>query len=340
MDKKSDIRGSTSLQAAAPGLNVSCPEPRYESPPASRSGPRSGPPPLESTLNELLRWEDSEDTAQRAGSEEAIFRASSNAAGEFEMQILPQTFDNLTHPKEEDVVTQSNRHYRTLDLVDDILRRQLERKRDGVGVFSDLLVVWDDPSLNDSSPDVFVVFDLKRPPEELEGRFDVAREGTQPSLIFEIVSGTYRDNRRKDYEFNTKHYAKAGVRELVLVEPMSEGSPHIRRLLVLRLGPGGTYREIRPNAEGRFLLKTVGMTVHVEDATVVLCDAATGERFLTSAEEEEARQAEKAARQAAEEGQKTAEEGQKTAEERAQAAEAENRRLLDEIELLKRSLTD
>jgi hypothetical protein len=309
---------------------------------------------LIATAPALPQWV--RDTDWENAPREAIFRPSHNEDGTFEMRMLPPTLYNLTHPEEEDDVSQSNRHYRTLDLVDDILRRRLERLPkdgvDGVGVFSDLMVYWDTPELKKklsrkkSSPDIFVVFDMKRPPAEVGESFSVMAEGTRPSLIFEIVSATYKDGLKKDYEFNTRHYAKAGVRELALVEPMTEGSPFIRRLLVLRLGPTGEYQEVAC-IDGRYSLSTVGMTVHVEDESVVLCDAKTGERFLNSAETDEARLAveeayreEKETRQAAE---KRAEDTLKTLLYERQAAETEREKaaakeaaLLAEIERLKR----
>ncbi len=80
-------------------------------------------------------------------------------------------------------MSQGNRHYRTLDPVDDILRRKLEGKRAGAGVFSELMIYWPDPSMEPSVPDVFVAFGLERPPEELEGSFRVVEEGVVPSLV-------------------------------------------------------------------------------------------------------------------------------------------------------------
>lgn len=222
---------------------------------------------------------------------EAILRTTRNQDGELVTEFLPPTLFNLTHLKEGDQVTQSNRHLRTLAPVDDILRRKLEGTRPGAGVFSDLQITWRDRSMERSSPDVFVVFGLERPPEEFGNSFDVAREGVGPCLIFEIVSGTYKSTRDKDYEFNPVHYAKAGVRELVLVEPLTRGLPEIDILVAYRLGDAGTYEEIEPDTSGRILLETVGFHIHVEQATVVLEDARTGERFLTSQQEEEARKA-------------------------------------------------
>ncbi len=222
---------------------------------------------------------------------EPILRPTRGANGKVATRFLPPTLYNLTHLREGDQVTQGNRHFRTLDPVDDILRRKLERTRPGTGVFSDLQIIWSEPSMERSSPDVFVVFDLERPPEEFGNSFDVAEEGVVPCLIFEIVSGTYKDTRDKDYELNPAHYARAGVKELVLVEPVTQGSPEIDILVGYRLGAGGTYEEIEPDASDRILLETVGFRVHVEQASVVLEDAQTGERFLTSQEEEDARKA-------------------------------------------------
>ncbi|MCP4655779.1 MAG: Uma2 family endonuclease, partial [bacterium] len=289
MDKKSDTRLLAS--GAAPGLSPSARFAAYVAPPIAPDAPAA---PAVAPLPPV------EPDRPEGPVEEAIFRPTLNEAGELVINILPPTLYNLTHPKEEDDVSQGNRHYRTLDPVDDILRRKLERTRPGAGVFSELMIYWPDPTLEPSCPDVCVVFGLKRPPEEIENSFNVAKEGVVPCLVFEIVSATYKSTRDKDYEFNPQHYARAGVKELVLVEPVIRGSPEIRRIRALKLDVAGTSQEIKPDATGRILLETVGFHVHVEKAAVVLEDARTGERFLTSWEEEEARKAETAARRDAE----------------------------------------
>lgn len=291
MDKKSDI----SLRAASP------PSMRVTSQPTSQTTPRMPPPQAPASLP-------SPDDC------ELIFRYRSNEAGELEEQILPATLENLLNLEEEDKVTQSNPHFWTLNTIADILRRRLAGP--GVGVFGDLRFYWDSPDsavLHPSSPDVSVVFDMKRPAEEIGGSFNVAEEGTRPSLIIEVVSASYKDMREKDYIHNISHYAKAGVQELVFVEPETEGSLRIRRLALHRLGRSGRYREIGPNKEGRFELRTVGLTIHVEEAALVLSDAQTGERLLTSAEEEASR--------------RTAEEALQTESKARQDAEAEIARL-------------
>ncbi len=281
MEKKSDMRLLAS--GPAPGFSSSSPSSTHVTSPWPPVRPPSvppitpPPPPVEDD------WD--------GDWQEAIFRPRHDAEGRLVVDVLPPTLNNLTHPKEEDDVSQGNRHYRTLDPVDDILRRKLERKRPGVGVFSELIFYWPNPKTEPSCPDVCVVEGLKRPAAEIENSFYVADEGVGPCLVFEIVSATYKSTRDKDYEFNPRHYALAGVRELVLVEPITKGSPRIRQILALELFPSGAHREILPDASGRILLSTVGICAHVEAAAVVLEDAVTGERFLTSWEEEEAREA-------------------------------------------------
>jgi len=312
MDKKSDTRMLAS--GVTPGMSPSS---------------RPAVPPLVAPVPSVEGEVAPVDAEWPEGPlQEAIFRPTRTEAGELVIDVLPPTLDNLTHPEEEDVVSQGNRHYRALDPVDDVLRRKLERTRPGVGVFSELMIYWADPRLEPSCPDICVVFGLKRPPEEIENSFSVAQEGVGPCLVFEIVSATYKSTRDKDYEFSPVHYAKAGVEELVLVEPVTQGSPQIRRITGLRLGASGAYEQIGPDASGRILLETVGFHVHVEKAAVVLEDAETGERFLTSWEEEDAR---KAAESRAEKQAQARQE----AESRAETAEAEAARLREELERLR-----
>ncbi len=295
--------------SAPPGTAVPVPPPAV---PRAAPAPGAGPEPTPAESD----WPEGR-------LEEAIFRPTLKANGELVVEVLPPTLYNLTHPKEEDDVSQGNRHYRTLDPLDDILRRKLEKTRPGVGVFSELMIYWRDPAMESSCPDICVVLGLGRPPEEIGNSFYVAKEGVGPCLVFEIVSSTYKSTREKDYDFNPVHYAKAGVKELVLVEPVTRGSPEIRRLVGLRLGAADEYEEIEPDDSGRILLDTVGFQIHVEQAAVVVEDAETGERFLTSSEEEDAR---KEAQRCAEDAQRRAEEAQQRAEDEARTRKEAQRR--------------
>ncbi len=61
----------------------------------------------------------------------------------------------------------------------------------------------------------------ERPPEEIEGSFKVAEEGVVPSLVFEVVSATYKDSRDKDY--TTAHRDKFANVHPLLVNGRNKG---------------------------------------------------------------------------------------------------------------------
>ena len=116
----------------------------------------------------------------------------------------------------------------------------------------------------------------------------------------------------------------------MLVYPPMEGRP--MRVVAQRLGASGQYAANPPTFQGRILLRSVGLWLWVDPAEsqVVLEHQVTGERFLTSKQEEAGRRAaerraEEERQHAEEERQRAEEERQRAEEERQRAEEAERR---------------
>ncbi len=232
--------------------------------------------------------------------------------GNVEVQQLSLTLELLLHPQEGDKVTQTDFHFSLLVSIVGRLRRRLERTP-GIGVFSDLLFKWDRLGLKDSGPDVAVVRGLPAPRKEISeqigGTFDVARWGARPHLAIEVVSPEHGRLRRKDLKDNLDIYARAGIEEYLIVNPLQLGSDEPLQLLGYRLGSGPKYTEIQPDAQGRILSQTTGLRFWTdpEGRRIEIFDQATGERLLEPEEVDaranaaEARaEQEKAARKAAE----------------------------------------
>ncbi len=264
-------------------------------------------------------------------SEGSVFRLVELADGTVEEQQLPLTLELLLHPQEGDKVAQNDFHSRLLGAL-------LERVRSlepDVAVFTDLIFRWDKLGLPDAAPDVAVVAGLPGTREEIteqvQGLFDVASLGQRPHLAIEVVSPQHRDLRKKDLEINVADYARAGIREYLVVNPGGRHSKAPLQLLGYRLEGGPEYTEIEPDEQGRILSETTGLLFwsDPDGRRLEVFDAATGERVLNAKEararaEEEAARAEEEAARAEEEAaaRKAAEARAKTAETRVEEEKA------------------
>src|SRR5205807_701111 len=112
----------------------------------------------------------------------------------------------------------------------------------------------------------------------------VAREGTRPALVVEMVSP---DTRENDVTHKVRLYHRAGVPDYVIIDQQREGGP--RRLLHYRHAPAG-YEEVPPDAQGRVPLAAVGLLLGLRDNALVCHDAATGEELREYAQEFRARE--------------------------------------------------
>ncbi len=255
--------------------------------------------------------------------EEALFRPVVQPDGDLVVEKIPLTLDLLLHPREDDQVSQSRPHHKKLNPLADTLERFLERQP-GVGVFSELMILWEQLGERDVAPDVYVVKGV-RDRDAIDGSFDPVAEKANPCLVIEVVSTSSRAMVRKDEEKNPELFATMGVEDLVLVYPPRPEAQQRLRLDVRRLTAPGRYRANRPDPEGWIRLLSVGLRIQVaEDGERLLIeDVKTGERLLTSVEEEAARRAaEERAEQEAAARRQAEERAEQEAEARRQEAEA------------------
>jgi hypothetical protein len=244
-------------------------------------------------------------------------------------EMIPVTREILLNPCPEIQILQS-------DDQDKGIRRLAQRledfveQRPGWRIFSDVSIRW--PMLSkDIAPDIAVAEAVPtKPLGQPRKILDVAKEGCRVRTVFEIVSSG-RLARLKDEEWNPPHFARAGVEDLVLVYPPNlrrAGDPPLRLFSL----SGKSYREHGPGAEGRYLLKSLGVSLAVEgegvDEEIVPYDAATGERLISIKEA-------RGLAQKASEARAAAELRATQAEEARQTVEAENQKLLAELERLR-----
>ena len=142
-------------------------------------------------------------------------------------------------------------------------------------------------------------------------------------LIFalEAVSTSEKEIRDKDLEDNVERYAAEGVAEYLTVFPVAER--RVRDLVGRRLSEQGEYEEILPDAAGRVFSEQLGLyfSIDPESEELVAVDAETGQRLLTSDEEEARGDREAAARQKAEERAEQEAESRRQAERHAERVE-------------------
>ena len=193
------------------------------------------------------------------------------------------------------------------------------RDRADVYVSGNLLIYYEEGDPDQVvSPDVFVALGV---PKGERRSYFVWKEGKAPDFVVEITS---RSTKGEDQGTKRGVYAYLGVREYFQYDPTGD---YLRPALQGdRLSEGhyvpmpSTY-----HPDGALFLRSelLNIELRLEGRRLGLYDLRTGEKLLTYAESQDARQEERAARLAAEEAQ--------------QAAEAEVVRLREELERLKGS---
>ncbi len=165
-------------------------------------------------------------------------------------------------------------------------------------------------------PDDFVVKDCD------PGRrrtFKIWKEGKSPDVVFEVTS---RGSRRKDQVTKPHIYARLGVKEYFIYDPLAEYLDPPLQGFRLR---GNRYAPIKPDRRGMLKCLELAVTLSLDDGDLIMHDAQTGEPLHTEAD------AERIAREAAEEARDAAEQAR-------QAAVANTAQLQAEIDRLRAEL--
>jgi colicin import membrane protein len=242
----------------------------------------------------------------------------------------PLTLEDVLHPQEGDHIPENSQQEHDRRYLANVLEMKLADKPHML-VLSDCLINWGVPGLGNHSPDVSV-FDGVRNPKRNWKTLYVAKEKARPLLAIEIVSPDPHDKKARDNDVVTKvqEYYRAGVPLYLLVDQERDGAP--RKLICYRRGPR-KYARIRPDAQGRVLLKPLRLLVGLRDERVVCWDADSGEEIgdLTAMAQawhaaEAAREAEAQARQAEAQARQAAEAALAEAQARIRALESQTRR--------------
>jgi colicin import membrane protein len=246
--------------------------------------------------------------------------------GRFRFQRVPLTLKDVLHPRFGDVHVLSDPHNEDCNYLKYGLAHRVAPDRSAV-VFSDCGIFWDIPRLRHHSPDLSVIFGVKKRKDWKT--FNVKIEGVRPSLIIEVTSTSTRVN---DVKTKVKQYARAQVPYYVIADAVEKGQRRRLKLMGYRL-EGEKFVKVPLDENGRAWLEPVNLwlSIRVDPETggdrLVLVDPATNEEIPDYIAVSQSLAAELNARREAEEQAEAAALARASAEERALAAEQRVREL-------------
>jgi colicin import membrane protein len=256
------------------------------------------------------------------------------ANGRVDWVMAPLTLEDVLHPQLEDHMALSRAHILDCKYLHNVLEFRVADNPRAV-VLADVGIDWDIPKLKDHSPDIAVIFGVKR--QKLWKTFPVHKEGVRPSLIIEETSPKTRST---DVAIKVKHYARARVPQYVIVDAVEEeGERRVLKLLSYRQ-VGRSYRLEPPGPRGRVWLECVGLWLAVTineqlgGDRLALIDPQTGQEigdYTAISQRLEAAEA------AAHEAKKQAHEAKKQVAAERERAEAEAKARVRAEELLRQA---
>ncbi len=204
--------------------------------------------------------------------------------GEYEEIQIPLTPEERLHPEEGYIMPESTDHDRLISNINEMLRARYANQPK-MAVFADLIIQWDKSELKHHCPDIMVIPNVDNR-EKRRGRFYVAKEGTRPILLIEIVSP---GSKKADRVTKVDHYARAGVQEYVYIDSWERTSGIVWELAGFRLA-GDHYLPMLPDEEGSLYCETIGVRIGLKEGEVWMQDYESGEFLMTNLEAQAARQ--------------------------------------------------
>ena len=223
----------------------------------------------------------------------------------------------------------------------DALRRHYAH-RDDVFVVADMLIYYNEGTMDSVAPDVFVVLGAENRPRH---SYQLWKEPKGPDFVLEITSASTQD---KDQGPKRETYRELGVREYWQFDPTGDYlRPPLQGLELI----GGRYERLPAEelADGTLRLesKVLGLEVRQEAEGLRLYDPVTRSYLLSSDEEQQGRLREAAARRQAEArlhdeaaARRQAEAAQRQAEAAQRQAEAAQRQAEARIAALEAALRE
>ena len=152
--------------------------------------------------------------------------------------------------------------------------------RPDVYVSGNLLIYYEEGTPRASvSPDVFVVLGV---PGHRRPIYKLWEEGVPPTFVIEVTSPS---TRREDQARKRALYARLGVAEYVMYDPLAE---YLRPPLQGYRLVDGDYRAMPQDDGGRLVSDALGLRLALLDGHLVLFDAISGARLLSTSERADA----------------------------------------------------
>ena len=170
---------------------------------------------------------------------------------------VPLTLEDVLHPRFGDVHMLGDPHADDCTYLRTVLKAR-HADDPSVAVFSDCGIYWDIPRLRHHSPDLAVIFGVKRRKDWKT--FRVRDEGVRPSLIIEVTSPKTRVN---DVKTKVEQYARAKVPHYVIADVDEEDDGRRRLTLIAYRLAGDAYERVPLDDRGRAWLEPVGLLLGV-----------------------------------------------------------------------------
>ncbi len=260
--------------------------------------------------------------------------------GNWIWQRIPLTLYDALHPQEDDVLMPNHEHEQLRTYLTNVIMAQVVDDPTAV-ILSDTNVKWDVIEIAPHRPDLALIFGVRK--KQNWGTFDVAEEGTRPSLIIEITSPK---TRHLDFEEKYLQYEQVGVPFYAIIDLQRSKHKVVRTLYGYRLTPEG-YIPIPLNERGWLWLEPVSVWLAISSQAIVCYDKngdliqeyaalAKSKRTADKRAATERARARAAEARAIEEARARAEEARARAAAEARTAELEER--LRQLEALQRKL--
>jgi len=240
------------------------------------------------------------------------------ADGHITWDKIALTLEENLHPEEDDYLMPRPPHSKNTKYIGSAV--EIVVKDDPTAFVSDdLNVDLNLPGVKPVRPDIAVFFDVAK--KKAWGTFDTQKEGTKPTVAFEVTSPS---TRHQDFGEKYDYYARAGILYYVILdieyEPGDNTEARNYTLHVYHLLQG-SYEEMQSDDQGRYWLPPLEMFVGVgEDG--ILCYDAQGNFIQDYAQISEALAD---TRRWAEEQERIAEEQEQIAKQEAERAEEQER---------------
>jgi Uma2 family endonuclease len=185
---------------------------------------------------------------------------------------IPLTLEDCLHPQEGDTILESDVHAFFIAYLFLVFRNRVKDDPTAL-ILSDTGIYWDHPELEHHSPDISVIFGIKKQ-KPVWPSFFVRDEGVKPHSIIELVSPNTRPN---DVETKLRDYHLAEVPYYFIFDKKKDGDDWSLR--GYQWTPM-TYVPLHPDPQGRLWYRKLGLLLAAEGKSIVCYDGKTSEKIL------------------------------------------------------------